>query len=38
VTVQNPASYRMISAIVVAPGNVRATGIISGPTNSIARR
>jgi flagella basal body P-ring formation protein FlgA len=38
VTVQNPASYRMISAIVIAPGTVRATGIISAPTNSIARR
>src|SRR5579864_9516265 len=38
VTVQNPASYRMISAIVTAPGTVRATGIISAPLNSIARR
>lgn len=38
VTVQNPASYRMISGIVTAPGTVRATGIITGPTNSIARR
>ena len=38
VTVQNPASYRMISAIVAAPGTVRATGIISAPLNSIARR
>jgi flagella basal body P-ring formation protein FlgA len=38
VTVQNPASYRMISAIVTAPGTVRATGIISAPINSIARR
>ena len=38
VTVQNPASYRMISAIVTAPGTVRATGIIAAPTNSIARR
>ena len=38
VTVQNPASYRMISAIVTAPGTVRATGIISAPANSIARR
>ncbi len=38
VTVQNPASYRMISATVVAPGTVRATGgIISAPT-TLARR
>ena len=29
VTVQNPASYRMVSGIVVAPGTVRATGPIS---------
>ena len=37
VTVQNPASFRMISAIVVSPGNVRATGpISSAPT--LARR
>jgi flagella basal body P-ring formation protein FlgA len=26
VTVQNPASFRMVSAIVIAPGTVRATG------------
>ena len=38
VTIQNPASYRMISGIVTAPGTVRATGIIAAPTNSIARR
>ena len=38
VTVQNPASYRMISGIVTAPGTVRATGIIAAPANSIARR
>lgn len=38
VTIQNPASYRMISGIVIGPGTVRATGIISSPTNSIARR
>ena len=38
VTVQNPASYRMVSAIVVAPGSVRATGIIAAPTNNLARR
>ena len=38
VTVQNLASYRMVSAIVTAPGTVRATGIIAAPFNSIARR
>jgi len=38
VTVQNPVSYRMISAIVTAPGTVRATGTITAPVNSIARR
>jgi len=38
VTVQNPASYRMVSAIVTAPGTVRATGIIAAPANNIARR
>jgi flagellar basal body P-ring formation protein FlgA len=38
VTVQNPASYRMVSAIVTAPGTVRATGIIAAPVNSFARR
>ena len=38
VTVQNPASYRMISAVVAAPGTVRATGIIAAPSTSIARR
>ena len=38
ITVQNPASYRMVSAIVTAPGTVRATGIIAAPLNSIARR
>ena len=38
VTVQNPASYRMVSAVVIAPGTVRATGIIAAPINSIARR
>jgi flagella basal body P-ring formation protein FlgA len=37
VTVQNPASYRMISAVVTAPGAVRASGAIS-PTNTLARR
>ena len=31
VTVQNPASYRMITAIVTAPGTVRATGILLQP-------
>ncbi len=38
VTVQNPASYRMVSAIVIAPGTVRATGIIAAPINNLARR
>jgi flagella basal body P-ring formation protein FlgA len=38
VTVQNPVSYRMISAIVVAPGTVRAAGALSPPINTIARR
>jgi len=38
VTIQNPVSYRMISAIVTAPGTVRATGPISNPTNTLARR
>lgn len=37
VTLQNPASYRMISGIVTAPGTVRATGPIGSP-NAIARR
>ncbi len=38
VTVQNPASYRMISATVIAPGTVRATGTISPVNNKLARR
>ncbi len=38
VTIQNPASYRMISAIVVAPGTVRATGAVTSIPNTIARR
>src|SRR3954464_8700222 len=38
VTVQNPVSYRMVSGIVVAPGTVRATGIIAAPANIPARR
>jgi flagella basal body P-ring formation protein FlgA len=37
VTIQNPASYRMISGVVIAPGTVRATGAI-GPPNKLARR
>jgi hypothetical protein len=28
----------MVSAIVVAPGTVRATGIINAPSNTLARR
>jgi flagella basal body P-ring formation protein FlgA len=38
VTVQNPVSYRMISAIVTAPGTVRATGAMSSSANTLARR
>lgn len=38
VTVQNPVSYRMISAIVTAPGTVRATGAMSSSVNTLARR
>jgi flagella basal body P-ring formation protein FlgA len=38
VTVQNPVSFRMVSATVVAPGTVRATGAISAPVNTLARR
>ncbi len=39
VTIQNPASYRMVSGIVIAPGTVRATGIINAPVNNaLARR
>ena len=37
VTMQNPASYRMISGVVVAPGTVRATGPIGSPS-TLARR
>jgi flagellar basal body P-ring formation protein FlgA len=37
VTIQNPASYRMISGVVTAPGTVRATGAIGSP-NTLARR
>ena len=38
VTVQNPVSYRMISATVTAPGTVRATGSINASANTFARR
>jgi flagella basal body P-ring formation protein FlgA len=38
VTIQNPASYRMISAVVIAPGTVRAAGPISFTPNTLARR
>ena len=38
VTVQNPVSYRMISAIVTAPGTVRATGAMSSSVNTLVRR
>lgn len=36
VTVQNPASFRMVSAVVVAPGTVRATGIIAAPASNVS--
>jgi len=35
VTVQNPASFRMVNAVVTGPGAVRATGP-AGPSNSPA--
>jgi flagella basal body P-ring formation protein FlgA len=39
VTVQNPASFRMVSAIVTAAGTVRATGPLSnGATSQITAR
>jgi flagellar basal body P-ring formation protein FlgA len=38
VTVQNPVSYRMISATVIAPGTVRATGAFTASSNTLARR
>jgi flagella basal body P-ring formation protein FlgA len=38
VTIQNPVSYRMISAIVIGPGSVRAMGTLSQPANTFARR
>jgi len=39
VTIQNPASYRMIAATVTAPGVVRANGGPIAPlTNTLARR
>ena len=34
VTVQNPASFRMITAVVIGAGTVRATGPISAPNNT----
>jgi flagella basal body P-ring formation protein FlgA len=37
VTVQNPASYRMISATVTAPGTVRAIGGVARPARRTAR-
>jgi flagella basal body P-ring formation protein FlgA len=36
VTVQNPVSFRMVSATVVAPGTVRATGAIGAPVNTTS--
>lgn len=38
VTIQNPASFRMISAIVTAPGAVRASGAVMSSPNTLARR
>ena len=39
VTVQNPASFRMVSAIVTAAGTVRATGpLANGATTQITAR
>jgi flagella basal body P-ring formation protein FlgA len=38
VTIQNPASYRMISGTVIGPGTVRATGPISSTPSTLARR
>jgi flagella basal body P-ring formation protein FlgA len=38
VTIQNPASFRMVSATVTAPGTVRADGgTISNPTRTASR-
>jgi flagella basal body P-ring formation protein FlgA len=38
VTLQNPASYRMISATVIGPATVRADGgIVSSPTRTASR-
>jgi flagella basal body P-ring formation protein FlgA len=39
VTIQNPASFRMIGAVVTGPGTVRATGVIGGfSTNQLTAR
>jgi flagella basal body P-ring formation protein FlgA len=39
VTVQNPASFRMVSAVVIAAGTVRATGpIANGAASQITAR
>jgi flagella basal body P-ring formation protein FlgA len=38
VTIQNPASYRMIAATVIAPGTVRANGGPIASPNTLARR
>jgi flagella basal body P-ring formation protein FlgA len=38
VTIQNPASFRMISATVVSPGTVRANGGPVSAPNTLARR
>lgn len=38
VTIQNPASFRMISATVTAPGTVHADGGPVSAPNKLARR
>ena len=38
VTIQNPASFRMISATVTAPGTVRANGGPVSAPNKLTRR
>ena len=38
VTIQNPASYRMIAATVTGPGTVRANGGPIASSNTLARR
>jgi flagella basal body P-ring formation protein FlgA len=38
VTIQNPASYRMITATVSGPGTVRANGGIAAPITRLSSR